>query len=119
MECRTSAIVMKEVLSLEAFLSTLTTRKLSLLWIPVEAVVYDRPLVREIPECYYFLTQLQTHLAYLCLEDTNALLPQVPCTFYSLCLEFSSWYLLGPLLYSIQIRDHIEPSQKSLLWSTK
>lgn len=79
---------MKEVLSLEAFLSTLTTRKPSLPWIPV-----DRPYMREIPECYHFLTQLQTHLAYLCLEDTSVLPPQVLCTFYSLCLEFSSLYL--------------------------
>lgn len=93
MECHTSTIVMKKVLSLEAFLSTLTTRKPSLPGIPVETVVYDRPYMREIPECYHFLTQLQTHLAYLCLEDTSALPPQVLCTFYSLCLEFSSLYL--------------------------
>lgn len=41
MECHTSAIVMKEIIPTEAFLSTLATQNCSLLWIPVETVVYD------------------------------------------------------------------------------
>lgn len=46
---------------------------------------------------YYRLTQLQTHLAHLCLGDTGTLLPQVPGTFHPLSLEFSSLYLQDPL----------------------
>lgn len=42
MECHTSAIVMKEILSIEAFLSTLATRKPFLVWMLAETVVHDR-----------------------------------------------------------------------------
>ena len=43
MECYTSAIVTKEILSIEEFLSTLSTMKPFLLWILVKTVVYNRP----------------------------------------------------------------------------
>lgn len=41
-ECHTSAIVVKQILSIEDFLSALATSKCCHLWILVETVVCDR-----------------------------------------------------------------------------